>query len=80
MPKQPDQADDEIHENQLLNFLVNALTGTFGLNLGANAEIDPEAIIEVLVGPTADGTSISTLCKRSEDGPPGTDVLYHHPF
>ena len=45
-PKQ--QADDEIHENQLLNFLVNTLTGTFSLTLGGNAEISPEDIFEGL--------------------------------
>lgn len=28
------RADDEIHEDQLLNFLVNTLTGAFSLNLG----------------------------------------------
>ena len=44
------QADDEIHEDQLLNFLVNALTGAFSLNLDKNAEIDPDDIFEVLVG------------------------------
>jgi hypothetical protein len=77
VPKQPDQADGEIHEDQLLNFLVNTLTGAFGVSLGANADLEPEDIYEVLVGATADGTSISTLCDRSENAPPGTDVLYH---
>ena len=33
------QADNEIHEDQLLNFLINTLTGAFSLNLGENAEI-----------------------------------------
>jgi hypothetical protein len=51
------QADGEIHEDQLLNFLVNTLTGAFSLNLGENAEIDPDDIFEVLVGACADGTS-----------------------
>lgn len=46
----PKQADDEIHEDHLLNFLVNTLTGAFALNLGENAEIDPDDIFEVLVG------------------------------
>ena len=41
------QADDEIHEDQLLNFLVNTLTGAFSLNLGENAEIDPDDVFEV---------------------------------
>ncbi|WP_254532715.1 ISH3 family transposase [Natrinema gelatinilyticum] len=77
MPKQTEQADSDIHEDQLLNFLVNGLTGAFTLDLGENAEIDPEDIFEVLVGATADGTSISSLCEKSEDAPSGNDVLYH---
>lgn len=36
------QADNEIHEDQLLNFLVNTLTGAFSLNFGENADLDPE--------------------------------------
>ena len=74
-PKQ--QADGQIHEDQLLNFLVNTLTGAFTLNLGENADIDPDDIFEVLVGACADGTSVSTLCENSEDAPSGTDVLHH---
>jgi hypothetical protein len=35
------QADDEIHEDQLLNYLVNTLTGAFSLNLGENAGSTP---------------------------------------
>jgi hypothetical protein len=51
-PKQ--QAADEIHEDQILDFLVNTLTGAFSLSLGENAEIDPDDILEVLVGARAD--------------------------
>ena len=47
------QADDEIHEDQLLNFLVNTLAGAFSLSLGENAEIDSDDILEV-VGARAD--------------------------
>jgi len=75
--KHDQQADGEIHEDQLLNFLVNALTGVFGVNLGENADLDPEDIYKVFVVATADGTSISTLCRRSEDGPSGTNILRH---
>jgi hypothetical protein len=71
------QADGEIHEDQLLNFLVNTLTGAFSLDLGENADLDAEDLWEVLVGACADGTSISSLCENSEDAPCGTDVLYH---
>ena len=77
MTKQAPQADSTIHEDQLLNFLVNTLTGAFGVTLDDNAEVDPADIYEVLVGATADGTSISTLCERSEDSPSGNDILYH---
>ncbi len=38
----PQQVDDEIHEEQLLNFLVNTLTGAFSLNFGENADLDAE--------------------------------------
>ena len=62
------QADSEIHEDQLLNFLVNSLDEEVALTLAENAELDAEDIYEVLVGACADGTSVSTLCERSEDG------------
>jgi hypothetical protein len=75
--KQAKQADSTIHEDQLLNFLVNILTETFSVELGDNAEIDPEDIFEVLVGASADGTSISSLCEDSADAPSGNDVLHH---
>jgi hypothetical protein len=71
------QADNQIHEDQLLNFLVNILTEAFSVELGENAEIDPEDIFEVLVGASADGTSVSSLCEDSADAPSGNDVLHH---
>jgi len=40
--KQPQQADSVIHEDQLLNFLVNTLTGAFGISIAGNGDIDPE--------------------------------------
>ena len=42
------QADGEIHEDQLLNFLVNALDEEVALTLAENAEIDAEDIYEAL--------------------------------
>jgi hypothetical protein len=71
------QADGEIHEDQLLNFLVNTLDDEVGLSLGSNAEIDTEDIYEVLVGACADGTSISELCESSDESPHENTVLYH---
>ena len=73
----PQPAANEIHEDQFLNFLVNTLTTTFTIDLGANAEITAEDIWEVLVGATANRSSISELCRRSEDAPSANDVLYH---
>ncbi len=63
------QADGEIHEDQLLNFLVNSLDEEVALTIAENAEIDAEDIYEVLVGACANGTSVSTLCEKSEDAP-----------
>jgi ABC-type uncharacterized transport system permease subunit len=71
------QADSEIHEDQLLNFLVNGLDEEVALDLANNTEISAEDIYKVLVAATADGTSISTLCNSSEDSPPANTILYH---
>jgi hypothetical protein len=71
------QADNEIHEDQLLNFLVNRLDEEVSLTLANNAEIDVEDIYEVLVSACADGTSVSTLCGSSENPPPANTILYH---
>jgi len=76
VPNTP-QADGEIHEDQLLSFLVNTLDDQVDIGLGANAEIDAEDIFEVLVGACADGTSISELCDTNEDSPHENTVLYH---
>jgi len=77
------QADGEIHEDQLLNFLVNRLDEEVSLSLANNAEITAEDIYEVLVGACADGTSVSlrSLCvepelTRWEHGPlPSSDEV-----
>jgi hypothetical protein len=71
------QADSELHEDQFVNVLVNRLDGTVSLSLVNNAKIDVEDVYKVLVGTTADGTSISTLCNSSEDSPPSNMILYH---
>ncbi|WP_126664386.1 ISH3 family transposase [Haloterrigena salifodinae] len=77
MTNKQQQADSEIHENQLLDFLVNRLDEEVSLDLANNADIDTEDIHEVLVGAAADGTSISTLYNSSEDSPPANTILYH---
>jgi len=44
------QADSELHEDQLLNFLVNTLIQEVTLDLAANAQIDAQDIYKVPVG------------------------------
>ena len=71
------QADGEIHEDQLLPFLVNSIDEEVALTLTENAELDAEDIYEVLVGACTDETSVSTLCEKSEDAPQENSVLSH---
>jgi len=53
--KHQQQADGEIHEDQLLNFLLNPLDGEISLGITNNTEIDAEDIYEVLVGACTNG-------------------------
>jgi len=71
------QTDNELHEDQLLNFLVNRLDEDVSLGLANNAEINAEDIYKVHIGATADGTSISALCNSSDDSPSANTILYH---
>jgi len=66
------QADGEIHEDQLLNFLVNRLDEEVSLSLANNAEITAEDIYEVLVGACADGTLSLRSVRRARTHPLGT--------
>jgi hypothetical protein len=75
--KHQQQVDSEVHEGQLLKFLVDRLDEEVSLNLANDARIDAEDTYEDLIGATADGTSISTLCNSSEDSPSANTILYH---
>lgn len=77
MPKQRQQADSEIHEAQLVKFLVNFLDEEFDLDIGANADTTAKDIFEVLVGACADGTSVRSLCENSPDAPHGNTIFHH---
>jgi len=70
------QADGEIHEDQLLNFLVNRLDEEVSLSLANNAEITAEDIYESssALAPTG---PLSPLCASSQNSPAGNTVLYH---
>jgi len=58
------QADGEIHEDQLLNFLVNRLDEEVSLSLANNAEITAEDIYEVLVGARVAGGVNAWVTRR----------------
>jgi len=74
----PNKADGGIHEDQLLNFLVNRLDEEVFLSLANNAEITAEDIYGVLVGACADRTGPNlSLCASSQNSPAGNTVLYH---
>jgi len=68
------QADGEIHEDQLLNFLVNRLDEEVSLSLANNAEITAEDIYEVLVGALRRQDLCLPLCASSQNSPAGNTV------
>ena len=74
---QPNQAVNELTEDQVLNFLVNTLHEEIDIELSENADIDSEDIWDVLVGATADEDSVSHLCEIADDSPHGNTILYH---
>ena len=74
---QPNQAANELTEDQVLNFLVNTLDEKIDIELGENAEIDSQDIFEVLVGRRADEDSVTHLCDISEESPHGNTILHH---
>ena len=61
---EPNQAANELTEEQVLNFLVNTLDKEIDIGLGENADIDSEDIWDVLVGATADEDSVSQFLIR----------------
>lgn len=73
----PGQAATRISEGKLRNLLVVQLTDGFNVELEANAKQSPEDLFEVLVGACVDGTSVSSLCERSQDAPPPNTITYH---
>ena len=74
---QPTQADNELKEEHLLNFVVNALDDKLPLHLGEDVEITSDELYEVLVGAGADGTSINHICKTTDDSPHANTVRGH---
>ena len=70
---QPTEADSEIEEEHLLNFVVNSLDEELAIDLGEDVEVTTETLYEVLAGevtfPRADQrskTQIHALLERLE--------------
>jgi CO dehydrogenase/acetyl-CoA synthase alpha subunit len=55
---EPTEADSEVEEEHLLNFVVNSLNDELRINLGEDVEVTTETLYEVLAGASAGGTSI----------------------
>jgi len=66
---QANQADSELEEEHLINFVVNRLEETLPLDLGEDVEVTPAELYKVLVGACADGTSITHICDTTDDSP-----------
>jgi hypothetical protein len=71
---QPTQADSEIEEEHLLNFVVNSLGEELAIDLGEDVEVTTETLCEVLAGASAGGTSINHVCETTEDSPHANTV------
>jgi len=74
---QTTQADSELEEEHLLNFVVNSLEEELSLNLGDNVEVTTETLYEVLAGASAGGTSINHVCETTDDSPHANTVRGH---
>ena len=73
----PTQADSELEEEHLLNFVVNSLGDELPIDLGENVEVTSEELYEVLAGASAGGTSINHVCETTDDSPHANTVRGH---
>ena len=74
---QPKQADNELEEEHLLNFVVNSLGDELPIDLGENVEVTADELYEVLAGASAGGTSINHVCKTTDESPHANTVRGH---
>jgi hypothetical protein len=74
---EPTEADNEIEEEHLLNFVVNSLNDELAINLGEDVEVTTETLYEVLAGASAGGTSINHVCETTNDSPHANTVRGH---
>jgi hypothetical protein len=76
---EPTEADNNIEEEHLLNFIVNSLNDELAINLGEDVEVTTETLYEVLAGAgaSAGGTSINHVCETTNDSPHANTVRGH---
>ncbi|MFC4986688.1 ISH3 family transposase, partial [Saliphagus infecundisoli] len=73
----PTQADNEVEEEHLLNFVVNSLGDELPIDLGEDVEISADELYEVLAGASAGGTSINHVCETTDESPHANTVRGH---
>jgi len=71
------QADNQIEEEHLLNFVVNSLNEDLPIDLTDGVRVSTEELYEVLAGASASGTSINHICETTEDSPHANTVRGH---
>jgi len=73
----PTQADSEIEEEHLLNFVVNSLDEELAIDLGENVEVTTETLYEVPPAPAPAGPQSTTSAKQLTTRPtpiPSVDI------
>jgi len=68
------QADNQIEEEHLLNFVVNSLGEELSTGLGEDVDVSTEKLYKVLAGAGASGTSVNQICETTEDSPHASTV------
>ena len=73
----PNQTDNELKEEHLLNFVVNSLGDELPIDLAENVKVTSDELYEVLAGASAGGTSINHVCETTDDSPHANTVRGH---
>jgi len=73
----PNQADNQIEEEHLLNFVVNTLDEELPIELADSVKVSSEKLYEVLAGASASGTSVNHICETTDDSPHANTVRGH---
>ena len=71
----PNQADNQIEEEHLLNFVVNTPNEELPIDLTDGVRVSTEELYEVLAGASASGTSVNHVFETTEDSPHAKSML-----